>query len=81
MLKYKYEKRGMFIKVKVYPKSKKQKIQKISDEKFEVFVKSDSKQNQANKEMLELIADFFEVEKKSVKIISGYHHPNKMLEI
>ena len=71
----------MFIKIKVFSKSKKQVVNKISDKKFEVFVKSDSKQNLANYESLKLISSFFKIPEKNVRIISGHHRPNKLIEI
>ena len=71
----------MFIKIKVFSKSKKQVVNKISDKKFEVFVKSDSKQNLANHESLKLISSFFKISEKNVRIISGHHRPNKLIEI
>lgn len=71
----------MFLKIKLHPKSKKQKIEKISDEKFEIWVKSKAEQNQANLEMIEMLSDFLEIGKNKIRIISGHHRPNKMVEI
>ena len=71
----------MFLKIKLHPKSKKQKIEKISDEKFEIWVKSKAEQNQANLEMIEILSDFLEIEKKQCRIVSGHHRPNKMVEV
>ncbi len=71
----------MFLKIKLHPKSKKQKIEKISDEKFEIWVKSKAEQNQANLEMLEILANFLEIEKKKIRLVSGHHRPGKMVEV
>ncbi len=71
----------MFIKIKLHPKSKKKHIEKIDEEKYEIWVKSKAEQNFANKEMLTDIAFFLKVDQKKIKIISGHHRPNKMLEI
>jgi uncharacterized protein YggU (UPF0235/DUF167 family) len=71
----------MFLKVKLHPKSKKQKIEKVSDEKFEIWVKSKAEENKANYEMLEILAEFLEIEKNKLRLISGHHRPGKMIEI
>ena len=71
----------MFLKVKLHPKSKKQKIEKLSDDKFEIWVKSKAEENKANYEMLELLSEFLEIEKKNLRLISGHHRPGKMIEI
>jgi len=70
-----------YIKIKLHPKSKKQKVEKISEEKFEIWVKSKAEQNLANMEMLEILAEFLEIERGKLKIISGHHRPSKMIEV
>jgi len=71
----------MYIKVKVFPKSKKESIKKVKDLRFEIRVKEKAEKNLANKRVLELLADYFEVGEKDVKIINGHHHPIKLLKI
>ncbi len=70
-----------FYKIKLYPKSKKQKIVKISDKKIEIWVKSKAEQNRANLEMIEILSDFLNIEKAKIRIISGNHRPIKMGEV
>ena len=71
----------MYIKVRVYPKSKKESFVKIADNKFEIRVKEKAERNLANKRVTELVADHFEIEPKKVKIVSGHHSPSKMLSV
>ncbi|MBU1558064.1 DUF167 domain-containing protein [Patescibacteria group bacterium] len=71
----------MYIKVRVYPKSKKEEFKKILDNKFEVKVKEKAERNLANKRVIELIAGHFEIENKKVKIVSGHQSPSKMLSV
>ena len=71
----------MFIKIIVFPNSKKQSIKELSDKKFEVYTKSGAKNNTANKEAITLLASFLKIPSKNVRIISGHHRPHKMLEI
>jgi len=71
----------MYIKVKVFPKSKKESFVVISENKFEIKVKEKAERNSANKRVVELIAEYFEIEQKKVKIVSGHHSPSKMLSV
>ena len=79
----------MYIKVRVYPKSKKESFVKIADpnlpdgqcNKFEIKVKEKAERNLANKRVIELVAEHFEIEPKKVKIVSGHHSPSKMLSV
>ena len=71
----------MYIKVKVFPKSKKEEIKKIKENRFEIKVKEKAERNLANTRVLELLAEYFEIDKKDISIINGHHHPIKMLRI
>ncbi|MCK5286023.1 MAG: DUF167 domain-containing protein [Candidatus Pacebacteria bacterium] len=73
----------MYIKVKVFPKSKKEEIKKTKgqENRFEVKVKEKAEKNLANTRVLELLAEYFEINKKDISIINGHHHPIKLLRI
>ncbi len=71
----------MYIKVNVFPKSKKESVKKIREARFEVRVKEKAERNLANLRMLELLAEYFEINKKDISIINGHHHPIKLLKI
>ena len=71
----------MYIKVKVFPKSKKEDIKQIGQNRFEIKVKEKAERNLANNKVLEIIAAYFKVHKKEVKIINGHHQSSKMLKI
>jgi len=71
----------MYIKVIVFPKAKKEEFKKISENRFEIKVKEKAERNQANQKIIELLADYFKIKTKDVKIISGHHHPNKLISI
>ncbi len=49
--------------------------------RFEVRVKPKAERNLANQRVLELIAKYFEINKKDISIINGHHHPIKLLKI
>ena len=71
----------MYIKVKAFPKSKKEIFKKISNNKFEIKIREKAEKNLANKKIIELIAKNFEIRKEDVKIINGHHSPSKLLRI
>ena len=73
----------MYLKIKLHPRAKRQEVVENEKEKgkYEVFVKAKAERNLANKEMLKLLAERFEVEEKKLRIISGHHRPNKTIEI
>lgn len=71
----------MYIKVRVTADSKKEKIEKIKEDHFNIWVKEEAKQNMANKRVLELIAATLGINKNKLKIISGHHSPSKILSI
>lgn len=71
----------MYIKVKVFPKSKKEVIEKISENRFEIKVKEKAEKNEANKKILEILSKYFKIEEKNIKIINGHHHHSKLLSI
>jgi len=71
----------MLIKVKVFSNSKKQGIIKKSEDSFEVRVKEKPLKGQANKEVIKVLADYFEVSESKVRLIKGFRHTNKIFAI
>lgn len=71
----------MYIKVIAFPKSKKEGIKKLSQDRFEIKVKEKAERNLANQKIIELLAEYFGVTEKDVKIINGHHHPSKLISI
>ena len=71
----------MFIKVKVQAGSKKEKIEKKLDDKYIISVKEPAERNLANNRICEIFASIYEINIKSVRIISGHQSPSKILSI
>ena len=71
----------MYIKVKVTPDAKKEKLEQKSEELFEVSVRQKAKQNMANERVRELLARHFGIIKADVRIISGHKSPSKIISI
>jgi len=70
----------MKISIKVTPNSKTEGVTKDGDI-FLVRVKEPPKEGKANRAVIKLLADYFEVSPGRVSIIGGYSSRNKTLEI
>lgn len=63
------------------PKSKQDKIEKISADTWRIYVREPAERNLANKRILELVAKELSLEIKQIKLISGHQSPNKILSL
>ena len=71
----------MYIKLKVFPDQKKEAFTVVGDNRFEARVRVPAERNMANTRVIELTAEHFETSVKKVRIISGHHHPSKILSV
>ena len=69
----------MYLKLKVIPDSKTQKIEKVSEDSWHIWVKVPAENNCANNRVLELIREAYP--HQSVRIVSGHHSPSKIVSI
>jgi len=69
----------MYLKIKVIPDAKAEKVEKMSEDSWRVWVRVPAENNAANTRLLELIRDAFP--HTSVRIISGHHSPSKIVSI
>jgi len=67
-------------KVKVIPNAKKNEVIR-EEEKLKVYVNVPAKDGKANRALIETLADFFNVKKRDVKIVSGEKSREKMVQI
>jgi len=71
----------MRIFVKVKPNAKVEKVEKIDEFHYSVSVKAPPVEGKANAMVVELIADYFNVPRSRVRIVSGFSSRNKIIEI
>lgn len=71
----------MKIFVKAKPKAKIERVEKIDNENFVVFVKEPPVKGRANKAIIKALAEYFKVPPVNVKIVSGYTSKQKVIEI
>ncbi|MEM1514351.1 MAG: DUF167 domain-containing protein [Candidatus Thermoplasmatota archaeon] len=70
----------MIVKIKVIPTAGKNEIIQ-EGEILKVKVSSPPSKGKANKEVIELLADFFGVKKNCIRIIKGANSREKIIEI
>lgn len=71
----------MRIIVHVRSRSKRVKIEKINEGQYRVWVRAVPEKGKANTELLELLADHFQVAKSSVRIVLGKTAREKLVEV
>ncbi|HEY9584125.1 MAG TPA: DUF167 domain-containing protein [Candidatus Paceibacterota bacterium] len=69
------------IKVRVYPDSDKEKIQKNSDDFYSVYLREPAKKGMANRRLLEILRETVQPKPKRIKIASGHTSPSKIIEV
>jgi len=70
----------MIIKVKVKPNSKKEEINKVSENEYEIYVGEEAENNKANIRVVNLLAKEFDVSFRDIKIINK-RSKDKLIEI
>ncbi len=69
----------MYIKIRIFPNSKEEKVDRISEDHYKISVKQKAENNMANNRLLEIMRN--EYPNSIIKIISGHHSPSKILSI
>ena len=72
---------GMKIFIKAKPNSKEEKVEQTGDSQFSVSVKEPPVGGRANAAIVRVLAEYFNVPKSAVDIISGYTMRQKFVEI
>jgi len=71
----------MFLKVKVFPNSKKEEIIKKSEDEFEIKVKEKAERGEANKRVKEVLARYLNISEEKLILIRGAKQRNKIFKI
>ncbi len=72
---------GVKIVIRVKPRSSKRSVEKIDDSNYIVSVMSSPMEGKANKEVIEVLANYFKIAKSKISIIKGETAKIKMVEI
>ena len=71
----------MLLKVKVFPKSKKEEVIKKSEDSFEIRIKEKPERGEANGAAIRVLASFLKTSKEKIRIIKGSRQRNKVLKV
>jgi uncharacterized protein YggU (UPF0235/DUF167 family) len=71
----------VYIKVRVTAGAKKESFVKKTDDHFVVAVKEPAQMNRANKQVVALLADYFNIPIGKVHLVSGHHSPGKIFDV
>jgi uncharacterized protein len=67
--------------VRVKPNSKQQKIEEVEDGSLKIYLKSSPVNGKANKELIQMLADKYNVPKSHISIRLGLASRQKVVEI
>lgn len=71
----------MRITVQVKPNSKKESVEKLDDGSYVVRANAPPVDGKANERVVELLAEYFDVSKRSVNLVSGTTSKRKIFKI
>ena len=71
----------MNISLTIIPGSKKNIVTRIFHEKFEVKLKAEAENGEANILLIKVLAEYFNKPTSAISIISGHHSRHKRVEI
>jgi uncharacterized protein len=69
------------ISITVKPNSKKREVEPVGDDQFLVRVVASPHENKANKEVIESLAEYFDVPKSRISILSGLRSKKKVVGV
>ena len=71
----------MLVKVRVTPNAKEARVTKTGEDSFEVRVDEKAVDGRANKRLLEILAEHFNVSKSKIFLVKGAKSRDKIVEI
>ena len=71
--------KNICLKIKVQPRARQQKVQKIGEGEYKVRVLSPPSEGKANKEVIAVLASYFHLPPSRVKILKGKKSREKIV--
>ncbi|MFC1626806.1 DUF167 domain-containing protein [Patescibacteria group bacterium] len=71
----------MKIFVRIKPRSKSQKITKIDDTYYDVYVHEPAYDGKANRAVIQSLSKYFDIRRAKIEIVKGFKSKNKIIEI
>lgn len=71
----------MFIKIRVFPNSLKEELKQKSTDSFEIKIKEKPERGLANKRLIQILANYFQLPESKISLIKGFKQRNKIFKI
>lgn len=73
----------MLIKIHVTTEAKKETVEKIADDRYDISLREPAEDNRANERILEIMRDIYGDKNLygRIRIVSGHHAPAKIISI
>lgn len=71
----------MKISVSVVPNSKTCEVLRIDENNYKIRVDAPAVEGKANKRLIEILSEYFNVSKSSIRILKGFKSKNKIVSI
>jgi len=71
----------MRIYLKVRTRSSQQKVEKISEGDYKIWVRAVPEKGKANQEIAEILSDYFKVGKSAIEIVGGRTSSKKIVDV
>lgn len=69
----------MYIKLKVIPNAKEEKVEKIAEDSWRIWVIVPAENNAANRRVLNIMCSYYP--NKAIRIVNGHHSPSKIVSV
>jgi len=71
----------MYVKVEAVPSARKERVTKLSEDKFKIEIKEPRQRNLANKRIREILSTEYDVSVSQVMMLTGHRSSSKMYSI
>ena len=72
---------GKIVSVEAFPSSRKEKIERLADDKFKIYIKEPAQNNLANKRIAVILSDIYNTDVRNIKQLTGHRSQKKKFEI
>ena len=72
--------KSMNLHIQIKPQAKEERVEKIDETHYRVWVKAPAKEGKANEALVETLASYFKVPKSRLLILKGLKSKNKIVD-
>ena len=71
----------MKLSVKVKARARQEKVEKVSEGQYKVWVRAAAEKGKANEDVIDVLSGYFKVPKSCIAIVSGHTPAQKIIEV